>query len=47
MVDVSQSLDIAMALGVMATPSAIEVEKGLVVGYHIGGVPKDVLTRFA
>lgn len=46
-IDVTQNLEVARALGVMATPSTIEVEQGRVVGYHVGGVPSDVLARFA
>jgi|NGEPerStandDraft_6_1074524.scaffolds.fasta_scaffold28701_3 hypothetical protein len=46
-IDVSQQLDIARALNVMATPSAIEIRDGRVAGYHIGAIPSDVLQRFA
>lgn len=45
-IDVTQHLDVARALGVMATPSAIEVQAGRVVGFHVGAVPSDLLARF-
>ena len=46
-IDVSQNLDVARALGVMATPSTVEVEDGRVVGFHVGMVPPEVFARFA
>ncbi len=46
-IDVSQQLEVARALNVMATPSAIEIRDGRVAGYHIGAIPLDVLQRFA
>ncbi len=46
-IDVSQQLEVARALNVMATPSAIEIRDGRVAGYHIGAIPSDVLKRFA
>jgi thioredoxin 1 len=46
-VDVMQDLDVARALGVLATPSAVEIEAGKVVGFHVGRVPEDVIARFA
>ncbi len=46
-VDVMQDMPVARALSVMATPSTIEIEGGKIVGYHIGMVPEEVLTRFA
>ncbi len=45
-IDVLQHLEVARALGVMATPSTIEVQQGHVVGYHVGIVPEEVLGRF-
>jgi thioredoxin 1 len=46
-VDVSTQYDVARALNVMATPSAIEIRGGKVTGYHVGGVPPEVLERFS
>jgi hypothetical protein len=46
-IDVSQQLEVARALNVMATPSAVEIRDGRVAGYHIGAIPADVLRRFA
>jgi thiol-disulfide isomerase/thioredoxin len=46
-VDVMQDLPLAQAFQVMATPSAVEVEKGVIVGYHVGPIPPAVLERFA
>ena len=47
LVDVSQNFEVARALSVMATPTTIEVRDGQVAGVHIGGIPKEVLERFA
>lgn len=46
-VDVTQHLDVARALRVLATPSTIEVAQGRVVGVHIGMIPREVEERFA
>lgn len=46
-VDVSQDMDIARALRVMATPSTVEISDGKIVGYHIGPIPDEVMARFA
>lgn len=46
-IDVSRDLDVARALGVMATPSTVEIEGGHIVGYHVGPIPEHVLARFA
>lgn len=46
-VDVSTQFEIARALNVMATPSAIEIQDGKVAGYHVGAIPSQVLERFA
>ena len=46
-VDVTQQLDVARALRVLATPSTMEVANGRVVGVHIGMVPPEVEERFA
>jgi hypothetical protein len=45
-IDVLTQYDVARALNVMATPSAIEVHDGRVAGYHIGAIPAQVLERF-
>jgi thioredoxin 1 len=46
-VDVMDDMPLARALGVMATPSTVEIEKGKIVGYHIGPIPGPVMQRFA
>lgn len=46
-VDVTQHLDVARALRVLATPSTIEIADGKVVGVHVGMLPRDVEERFA
>lgn len=46
-VDVMQDLPLAQAFQVMATPSAVEVENGTIVGYHVGPIPPAVLQRFS
>ena len=46
-VDVNEELPLARALGVMGTPTVIEVVGGRVAGYHVGGVPAGLLERFA
>lgn len=46
-VDVTENLELARALRVMATPSTIEVASGRVVNVHIGMLPPDLLQRFA
>lgn len=46
-VDVMNDMALARALGVMATPSTVEIEKGKIVGYHIGSIPSAVMQRFA
>ena len=46
-VDVTQNLDVAQALRVMATPSVVEIRDGRIAGYHVGGVPSDVLNGFS
>jgi hypothetical protein len=47
LVDITQNLEVARALSVMATPTTIEVREGQVAGVHIGVIPSDVLQRFA
>lgn len=48
-VDVSQtdSLDVARALRIMATPSTVEIDDGKIRGVYIGPVPDDVMERFS
>jgi thiol-disulfide isomerase/thioredoxin len=45
-IDVSSQYEVARALSVMATPSAVEIRDGRVSGYHVGAIPLDVLARF-
>jgi len=47
LVDVAQDLGAARSFQVMGTPSVIEIADGKIVGYHVGGVPAEVLARFA
>lgn len=46
-VDVMQDLELARGLGVMGTPSVVEIADGKIVGYHVGNIPPEVMTRFA
>jgi thioredoxin 1 len=46
LVDVFEEPELARALHVMGTPSVVEIADGTVVGYHVGGIPTDVLARF-
>jgi len=46
-INVAQELEIARALGVMATPSTLVVKDGRIQSYHVGGVPSDVIAQFA
>jgi thiol-disulfide isomerase/thioredoxin len=45
-VDATQDPGLARALGVMATPTTIEVQRGQVVGVHIGPLAREVWSRF-
>jgi hypothetical protein len=45
-IDVSSQLEVARALNVMATPSAVEIRDGRVQGYHVGAIPAQVLERY-
>lgn len=45
-VDVASDLELARALGVMATPSTVEIRDGKIAGYHIGQIPPPVMQRF-
>ena len=47
LVNVAEDMAVAKALNVMATPSLVEVANGIVVGYHIGMPPSDVMARYA
>jgi len=46
-VDVMQDMSLARGLGVMGTPSVVEIADGKIVGYHVGNIPAEVMTRFA
>jgi thioredoxin 1 len=46
-VNVLEDLLLAQALGIMATPSTVEIEDGRVVDIHVGSIPGAVLARFA
>jgi thiol-disulfide isomerase/thioredoxin len=46
-VDVTENLDLARALKVMATPSTLEIGEGRVLDVHIGAVPPAVLEKFS
>jgi thiol-disulfide isomerase/thioredoxin len=46
-VDVMQDMALARGLGVMGTPSVVEIADGKIVGYHVGNIPPEVMTRFA
>ncbi len=45
-VDVMSDMNLARALGVMATPSTVEIEHGKIVGFHVGPIPGPVMARF-
>lgn len=46
-VNVAEDMGVARALGVMATPTTVVIEKGKIAGYHVGAVPSSVLAQFA
>jgi thioredoxin 1 len=46
-VNVADDLPLARALGVMATPSVVEVTNGIIVGYHVGRPPEQLMSRWA
>jgi thiol-disulfide isomerase/thioredoxin len=46
-VDVTENLDLARALRVMATPSILEIGEGRVVDVHVGGLPPALLQKFS
>ncbi len=45
-VNVAEDFDIARALGIMATPTMVVIEKGKIAGYHIGRLPPQILAQF-
>lgn len=45
-VDVMTDMNLARALGVMATPSTVELRDGKIAGYHVGAIPPSVMERF-
>jgi thioredoxin 1 len=45
-VDVMEDLDVARALGVLATPTTIEIDDGKIAGVFVGRVPDEVYARF-
>lgn len=46
-VNVADELPLARSLNVMATPSIIEIDKGVIVGYHVGRPPAQLMERWA
>jgi thioredoxin 1 len=46
-VNVADELPLARALGVMATPSIVEVVNGIIAGYHVGRPPEPLMARWA
>jgi thioredoxin 1 len=46
-VDVQQEMGLARAFSVMATPSLVEVSNGIIVGYHVGMPPAELMARYA
>jgi thioredoxin 1 len=46
-VNVADDLALARALGVMATPSVVEVENGVIASYHVGRPPQQLMERWA
>jgi thioredoxin 1 len=46
-VNVAEELPLARALGVMATPSIVEVEGGIIANYHVGPPPEQLMQRWA
>ena len=46
-IDISRNLDIARALGILATPTLVEVEAGRIVEVHVGQVPPQLIERYA
>lgn len=46
-IDISRNLDIARALGILATPTLVEVEAGRIVQIYVGQVPSQLIERYA
>ncbi len=46
-VNVADDLPLARALGVMATPSIVEVANGVIANYHVGRPPEQLMARWA
>ncbi len=46
-VNVAEDLPLARALNVMATPSVVEVANGIIVGFHVGLPPAEVVARYS
>ncbi len=46
-VNLADDLSLAQALGVMATPSIIEITNGIIANYHVGRPPEQLMERWA
>ncbi len=46
-VDVSQELATAQALGVMATPTFVAIDGGKIARFHVGPAPADLVAAFS
>jgi thioredoxin 1 len=46
-VNVAEEMELARSLGVMATPSLVEVADGIIVNYHVGMPPAELMARYA
>lgn len=46
-VNVADELSLARALGVMATPSVVELKDGVIANYHVGRPPERLMERWA
>lgn len=46
-VNVADDLQLAQALGVMATPSIVEITNGVIANYHVGRPPEQLMVRWA
>jgi len=46
-VNVADEQPLARSLNVMATPSIVEVTNGIIVGYHVGRPPEQLMARWA
>ena len=45
LINLRDQLDLARAMKIMATPTTLEIEKGLVVGVHVGPITPDDMAR--